>query len=459
MPSISDDAAPTSAPAPSSTDQRRYLITLLLAAALGVPAAIGALLLTTGLHGLEDLLWTELPDAAGWSEPPAWLVILIPMVGGALVAAALRMPGGGGHEAINGLSTDPTPLAHLPGLLLAAFASISFGLVVGPEAPLLAIGLALGALAGDLAGRGEQERAILALAGGFAAMAALFGGPLAVALMLLELTAMTGKFPSQMLPKLLVPGFLAAGVSTLLFTGVRDWDGIEAMQLALPNLPAYPTVRIADVLWTVPVALAAALVSALTMRGAWALRAARVGWPSGAVLVSGGALVGLIAVLAREIGGDPIGDILFSGQSAIPVLMAETSGTVLAVALIGKALAFTVTLAAGFRGGPIFPNVTLGVMVGMLAAVALGGPEIAPAVIAGVAAGAAAQVRAPFFGALLATLLAGSASADLMPIAVIAAVLAWLVASAVDARFPVGPAADGAAGPAPGSSAGAPTPA
>lgn len=412
-------------------------MTLLLAAAVGVPAAIGALVLTTGLHGLEHVLWNELPDAAGWAEPPAWLVILIPMVGGALVAAALRMPGGGGHEAIDGLSTDPTPLRHLPSFFLAAFASISFGLVVGPEAPLLAIGLALGALAGDLAGRGEQERSILALAGGFAAMAALFGGPLAVALMLFELSAMSGKFPSQLLGRLLVPGFLAAGVSTLLFTGVRDWDGIESMALALPGIPAYPTVQLVDVLWCLPIALVTAIVSALTMRSARALRERRLAWPPAVVLVGAGALVGVIAVLSRAIGGDPIDDILFSGQEAIPALMQETAGTVLVVALVGKALAFTITLAAGFRGGPIFPNVTFGVMVGMIAVVVLDGPAVAPALIAGVAAGAAAQVRAPFFGALLAILLAGTASADLMPIAVIAAVLGWLVASAIDARFPV----------------------
>ncbi len=438
---IVDQAAPTDAP-DAQIDQRRYLLTLLLAAALGVPAAIGALLLTSALHGLEHVLWHELPDAAGWSEPPFWLVILIPMVGGALVAAAIRMPGGGGHEAIDGLSTTPTPLAHLPGLLLAAFASISFGLVVGPEAPLLAIGLALGALAGNLAGRGEQERAILALAGGFAAMAALFGGPLAVALMLFELTAMAGTFPSQLLARLLVPGFLAAGVSMVLFTGVRDWNGVEAMALALPNVPPYPTVHLTDLLWCAPIALATAIVAALATRGAHGLRERRLAWPTTAVLVGGGAIVGLIAVLARSIGGDPVDDILFSGQAAIPVLMQETSATVLAVALVGKALAFTVTLAAGFRGGAIFPVVTLGVMVGMLAVTLFSGPAVAPALIAGVAAGAAAQLRAPFFGALLAVLLAGTASADLMPVAVIAAVLGWLVASAIDARYPPQAAAE-----------------
>ena len=416
-------------------------MTLLLAAAVGVPAAIGALLITSGMHGLEHLLWNDLPEAAGWTEPPAWFVILLPAVGGALVAAAIRMPGGGGHEAIDGLSTDPTPLRHLPGLLLAAFGSISFGLVVGPEAPLLAIGLALGALAADLAGRGEQERAILALAGGFAAMAALFGGPLAVALMLFELTAMTGRVPSQLIARLLVPGFLAAGVSTLLFTGVRDWDGLEPMALALPGLPAYPTVQLTDVLWCVPIALATAIVSALTMRGARALRERRLAWSPTLVLIGAGAVVGAIAVLSRELGGEPIDDILFSGQAAIPTIMQETAGTILVIALLGKTLAFTVTLAAGFRGGAIFPTVTFGVTVAMIAVVVLDGPGIAPAVIAGVAAGAAAQVRAPFFGALLAILLAGSASAELMPIAVIASILGWLVASAIDARYPVAAAA------------------
>jgi hypothetical protein len=39
-----------------------------------------------------------------------------------------------------------------------------------------------------------------------------------------------------------------------------------------------------------------------------------------------------------------------------------------------------------------------------------------------------------FFGALLAALLAGSAAADTVPIAVIASVIGWLVATALQQR-------------------------
>lgn len=79
----------------------------------------------------------------------------------------------------------------------------------------------------------------------------------------------------------------------------------------------------------------------------------------------------------------------------------------------------------------MFPAVALGVAVAVLAADLLPGLGLTPAVVAGVAAGAAAAIRAPFFGALLAALLVGSAAAETIPIAVIAAVAGWLVASAL----------------------------
>lgn len=433
----------------------RYPRLLLLAALLGVPAATAAVLLTAALHQVQHLVWVSLPHALELSAPPWWLVLLVPTLGGAIVALAVRLPGHAGHAASDGLALDPVPAAHLPGILLAAAGSISLGLVIGPEAPLVALGLALGLAAGQILRRDGQELAVLAFAGAFATLSTAFGGPLPSALLLFEIVAMTGAQPSAALGRLLLPGFLAAGVGSLVFTGVGDWSGVQTFVLSIPGLPDYPTVRVVDLAWSIPVAIVAALISvgvgAAIQRGA-----ARVGSCTAVqqqrALVAGGLAVGLLAVGFRAATDRSVDFVLFSGSTNLGATLLESSGLVLAGVILVKGLAFVITVAVGFRGGLIFPTVTLGASAGVLAALWLPGLELTPAVIAAIAAASAAALRAPFFGAVLAALLAGPASADTIPIAIIAAVLGWLVAM----RFaPPAGAADPAA-PAPAAAAPAP---
>jgi hypothetical protein len=63
-----------------------------------------------------------------------------------------RLPGHGGHSPAGGLATGRTRPIELPGVLLAAAATIGLGVVLGPEAPLIALGSGLGMLAVDLSG-------------------------------------------------------------------------------------------------------------------------------------------------------------------------------------------------------------------------------------------------------------------------------------------------------------------
>ena len=121
---------------------------------------------------------------------------------------------------------------------------------------------------------------------------------------------------------------------------------------------------------------------------------------------------------------------LFSGENALPQVIAETSAGVLALLLVVKGAAYALSLGAGFRGGPTFPAVTLGVVTGVLASILLPGLDLTPAVIAGVAAASSAALGLSFFGALL----AGSAAAETIPIAVIASVISGLVATVLKRR-------------------------
>ena len=122
---------------------------------------------------------------------------------------------------------------------------------------------------------------------------------------------------------------------------------------------------------------------------------------------------------------------LFSGQQSLPEVVAESSAAVLVLLVIVKGLAYGLSLGAGFRGGPVFPALVIGAALGVLAELVLPGLAMVPAIVAGVAGSAAAVLRTPFFAVLLASLLAGSAAVDTAPIAILGAVIGWLLATAL----------------------------
>jgi H+/Cl- antiporter ClcA len=404
-----------------------YLRTLLLAALIGLVVAAAATLFQTAIRDLTDLVWEEVPDWLGWDEPAAWYVVLVPALAGVLVAAAMRLPGHGGHAPLQGLGVDPVPPANLISILPAALATLGLGLVLGPEAPLIALGLGLPVLILRVVGTHGADERLLVLAGAFAAIAALFGGPLVAALMIFEILAMSGAVPSREMTRALLPGFVAAGSGALLFTGVAGWEGLHQHNLALPKLPAYDTVRIAELGWCALLALAIGLVIVAARRLAFGIAARAVPRPAAALVVAG-LLVGLVAVVFRELADRPVDLVLFSGQSALPALVAEQAGGVLLLVVVAKGLAYSLSLGAGFRGGPVFPAVAIGTALGVAAADLLPGLEATPAIATGIAASVAVVLRAPFSAALLAMLLVGQAAADTGPIVVLAAVVGVMVA-------------------------------
>jgi H+/Cl- antiporter ClcA len=100
---------------------------------------------------------------------------------------------------------------------------------------------------------------------------------------------------------------------------------------------------------------------------------------------------------------------------------------------VAKALGYAVSLGCGFRGGPIFPAIFLGVALTSFCVVWFNtSPTLAIAV--GAAAGMAAQTRLLITPPLLAVLLVGKAGLDTIPAAVLTTVATWLTLMALDAR-------------------------
>ena len=118
-----------------------YLKTLAFCALIGIPVSLVAFWFLVLLHELEHALWASLPHAVGWDTPPWWWPFPLLIVAGTGVGlVATRLHGARGHAPVRGLDDSGPSSGTLPGVLLAAVASLPFGAVLGPEAPLIALG-------------------------------------------------------------------------------------------------------------------------------------------------------------------------------------------------------------------------------------------------------------------------------------------------------------------------------
>jgi hypothetical protein len=199
---------------------------------------------------------------------------------------------------------------------------------------------------------------------------------------------------------------VSAGIGYLIFVGLGDWAGLDAPGLVVPQLPPYEGTHVLDLLVGVVVGVVTALIIAGVRRSAARLESEgtrRLGMP--ALLIGGGLAVGLLALLSDALGGTAQ-DVLFSGQASVPVEVTATTTQFVLVVLACKTVAYAVSLGCGFRGGPIFPAVFVGVGVASLPVVWF---DVSPtlAVAVGAAAGMAAQARLLFAPLLFADLLVG----------------------------------------------------
>jgi H+/Cl- antiporter ClcA len=408
-----------------------YLRLVALGAAVGLPAALIAALFLALTHEVEGWLWDDLPDALGRSSPPWYLVVGLPVAGALVVVAARRfLPGDGGHEPLDGLSTSPTPVSHGVGVALAAVGTLGFGAVLGPEAPVIALGSVVGMAATRLANLDQRSTTVVATAGSFSAVSALFGGPLVAGVLMVEAGVGLG---AALIPALL-PGFVAAAVGYLVFVGFGEWGGLDTPGLVVPDLPTYEGTHLRDLAIAVAVGVAVAVLAAVARRLGAVVSGWRRRWGMPALLVAGGLAVGLVAQ-AGDLLGAQARDVLFSGQASVPTLVAEDSAGVVTVLIVAKLLAYGVSLGCGYRGGPIFPAIFLGVALASLAVVWF---DLSPtfAVAVGAAGGMAAQSRLIVSSMLLAALLVGLAGTDALPGTVFAAAAAWITTTGIERRRP-----------------------
>ncbi|MDP1878303.1 MAG: chloride channel protein [Actinomycetota bacterium] len=398
---------------------------LVLAVVLGVVASLFASVYLGVVTAVQEWLWTDLPQDLGWDGLPWWWVLGLMLVGATIVLLAGRLPGGTGQSPLTGLHFNVTP-RDAGSFLLAATGSLVFGFVVGPEAPLIIVGTTVAALL--LRGRDPKVVQLGMLLGGAAAIGLIFGNPFITAFMFLEFAAM-GAVPAVAL----VPTFVALGTGYLVQVGVGQWSGLAIHPLSVPGVPEYSHETFPDLLAGAAIAIVAGLAAVVVRE--FGERVAVLAARFRAPVLYGTAIVIAVLAIAISRSQDVPGDlVLFSGETAMGSIMAQTSAVTVLLVILAKCLAYGLSIGGGYRGGPIFPIVYIGVGIAVLATIVVTDLPIGPMAAAAVAAASTVMLRLPFTSALLAVLILGTAGMTIAPFAIIGSVIGFGMRQALD-RF------------------------
>ena len=369
-------------------------------------------------HG-DEWLWND----AGDSDAVRWHVIPLAIGFSIVFSLVLRAVGQPRwtqpHVDPLASSHDDEPAAApafsgLVIILLIGATSLLAGASLGPEAPLFATAAGLGAWLTARRRLGPFGAAVT-LASVGALLAAFFGSLIALAIPLLILRKRTGKLPLPAVAMIVLAGLAAYGTLWLVEGDADGYGGI-------PSISVRPRDYIAAVvLGATAVGLGMLLrwfikrLATVTQR----IDGAMPWWL--AATVFGGVLGGLYLL------GGPT--VEFSGSAGSSMLLGgdvHYATWALAGLALVKLLATSWSLAAGYRGGLVFPSVFAGVALSLFFAAAL--PDFAgPGVLLGSIAGLLVEMTAPALGAVM--LLA------LLPLKLLPLGLAGAAAAVFTRRF------------------------
>lgn len=346
-------------------------------------------------------LFNQAPDVvAVMKSVPSWIRWLLPAVGG-LLAGLLGLlvshwPSGQGVGAVmEAVVLGRVRLSMRNTLLksVASWCAIVSGGSLGREGPLIQFGGAVGKLVGTKFLLSLENTRLLIAAGTAAGFAAAYNTPFAAVLFVVEIV--TGVFVLDAI----VPALVATVVATALTratVGEGPIYGSRSFHLQSP----------AELLAFMLIGLLAALGAQGFMRllafGETCCKNLKLPWRP----ALGGLAAGLVIAVLPDVAGngyEPLNNLL---DGKIPIAL-------VALLIVGKAVATTASVSSGSPGGVFTPMLLIGgglgflcasflVHVGAIAPSALGGYALI-----GMAAATAAATHAPLMAAVMVFELSG----------------------------------------------------
>ncbi|PYP49421.1 MAG: chloride channel protein [Gemmatimonadetes bacterium] len=338
----------------------RILTLTAMAALIGVISAFVALALLRLIGFFTHLFYYHAIDSSLISPAGNRLglwALLVPIIGGLIVGlmaryGSERIRGHGIPEALEAILIGQSRMSARVAVLkpLSSAIAIGTGGPFGAEGPIIMTGGAFGSLFGQAFHLSPAERKTLLVAGAAGGMAAVFGTPLAAALLAVELLLFEWK------PRSFVPVACAAAVAAAVRVPLLGPG-------PLFPVPPHATLAIRELVIALALGITAGFGSGLLTRLVYVcedlFRKVPIHWMWWPIL--GGAVIGLGGLLsprALGVGYDTIHDLL--------------TGRLVGVALLGlmvtKAVIWAVALGSGTSGGVLAPLLIMGGALGALEA-------------------------------------------------------------------------------------------
>jgi hypothetical protein len=222
-------------------------------------------------------------------------------------------------------------------------------------------------------------------------------------------------------------------IGSLGFIGLGSSSGLSTSAWALSPFPMPPFggPGWGDFPWTILLAVGVAVVTLLIVELArWSRRVVETRLLL--LTIAAALAVGGLAIAFAQATDQPADAVLFSGEDAFSSLFssaASVSLSTLALLLLFKGLAWSISL-GNFRGGPTFPALFLGAVGGLLAAHLPGYGET-QGVAALTGAACVSILRLPLASLMIATLLSFKAGLAVTPLIVVAVVVAYISTEAL----------------------------
>jgi len=419
---------------PAARDRRLLLDTV----ALGVIGAIVAQLFNGLLRaanniflgGLAGYVAPGLPNEGGAADAVVgpyglWLIPVSIGLGGVIVGFLTERfaPEAEGHGTDTVIRSfhraDGFLRARVPAVkLLASALTIGSGGAAGREGPMALITGGIGSWYATITKREARERRVLLLVGMAAGLSAIFRSPIGAALLSVEILYADMEFePGALLFSAI--GAIVAYALNGMFVG---WDPLFRVSSLIGTLP-----RTVDYLWYVVLGIAAGLMAtALPMlfyKTRDAFRSSKIPpmWRPGV----GALLTGLLALAFPQVIAGGYGWM----QQAIDGRLALAT---LAILLVAKPVAMSLTVGSGGSGGVFAPTLFAGAMLGGACA-ALFHQAPAPFVVVGMAAVFAGAAHVPIATMMMVTEMTGGY--HLLVPATLAVLISYLVQIRLSSRL------------------------
>jgi len=341
-----------------STGEPRFVVA---AAVVGALTGLFSIAFAELIHGVQ---WLAIgaPDLASYVLPwvPRWRVLLAPTVGGLLVGLVGRylsseVRGHGVPEVMEAVALHGGRMRRRVAFTksLASALTIGTGGSVGREGPIVQIGAAVGSASGQLLGLPADQLRALAAAGAAGGIAAAFNAPIAGTFFALEVIARN--FSARTFGPVVLCAVFSTLVSRMHF-GDDPAFVVPPIQLGSPW--ETPLAAVLGIFCGVVAVVFCRLLSRLERVFA------RIPLPFVLKPALGGLLVGSLVLISPHLYG-------IGYETMDSTLAGSLPWRTLALLLLLKPLATSLTLASGGSGGVFLPSLYLGGLVGGLFAAGL----------------------------------------------------------------------------------------